>query len=252
MVLAAASVASTAYQPLITDDTGTQGKGGNQFELGFNRDREQQAGTANNSNVVPLTYTRGLTDTLDAFISINHTRLSSNLPGSEASGGGNPSAGFKWRFWENESNRTSLAVKPELRLPVSPAAEAAGRGNGRSSYGLTLILTQETGFGAVHANLAAGHDHYRSLAIGPDSEGLRASITPVWHIGDQWKLAVDTGRDKQRVGGRDSFSGYFEIGAVYSPNKDLDFAVGVLRRSDRGTPGATAKALTAGITWRFE
>jgi len=253
MLLAATTGSVGAYQPFISDDTGTQGKSGNQLELGFNRDRAQQGGTTSTTHVIPFTYTRGLSDELDVFVSVNHTRLGSDFPGSDASGSGNPSVGFKWRFFEEEASKTSLAVKPELRLPVNSSKESAGLGNGRASYGLALILTRETGFGAVHANLAAGHDHYRGLpsSPGPDSEGWRASIAPVWDLNEQWKLAVDLGRETQRVGGIRNSAYYVELGAVYSPDKDLDLAFGLIRRSDRTSPAVTTNTLTAGITWRF-
>ena len=240
-----------AYQPLVTDDTVTQGKDGNQFELGFSRDRAQQGGITSTARVLPFTYTRGLSDELDVFVSVNHTRLGSSVPGGDASGSGNPSVGFKWRFLENESSKTSLAVKPELRLPIDSSKEAAGLGNGRASYGVTAILTQETGFGAIHANLGTSRARFRDARTNPDATLWHVSVAPVWHLGETWKLALDLGSDSESAGGSNTRSSNIEFGAVYSPNKDLDFAFGIIRRTDNATPGTTTRALTAGITWRF-
>lgn len=249
-----ASPASLAFQPLITDDTGTQGAGGNQLEFSYARDRETSAGDTNTTRTLPVTYTRGLTDTLDVFISANHTRFSSTVPGSDTSGSGNASVGAKWRFYENDASKTSLGLKPELLLPVSAAKETSGLGTGRTSYGLTLILTQETHFGAVHANLAVGRNRYRETLATPDPDAstTRASIAPVWDVSEKWKLAVDLGTETENTGGHESRTNFMELGTIYSPNKDLDLAVGVLRRTDNDTPKITTYSVTAGVTWRFK
>lgn len=251
LLLATAVSSAFGYQPLITDDTGTQGKGGNQLELGFSRDRAEQAGITNTARILPFTFTRGLTDELDVFVSANHTSLGSSLPGGDASGAGNPSVGFKWRFYENEESKTSFGIKPELRLPVAASKEAAGLGTGRASYALTAILTQETAFGAVHANLSNSRSRFRDTRANPDASVWHASVVPVWHIGEEWKLALDLGIDDERASGANNRSNYVELGAVYSPNKDLDFAFGLVRRSDDSKPRVTTNTVIAGITWRF-
>lgn len=256
-VMAAATVTTGwAFQPLITDDTGTQGKAGNQLELALNRDRAEQAGLTNTASVVPLTYTRGLGEGVDVFLSVSYARLGSSVPGTDASGAGNPSLGFKWRLFDDQGSKTSLAVKPELRLPLSAFRESAGLGTGRSSYGLALILTQETGFGAVHGNLAVGHNHYLGLATspGPDTQAVRASVAPVWAVSPAWRLALDIGAEveKDAASNQRIHSHFIEIGAVFSPHGDLDFAFGIIRRVDRGNPGTTTNAVTSGVTWRFQ
>lgn len=251
-LLLATSTATSAFQPLITDDTGTQGLGGNQVELAYNRDKTEWYGIDEITRVLPVTYTRGLSETLDAFVGVNHTRISSNGAGSDASGSGNPALGVKWRFYENEASKTSLAIKPELRLPVSEANEAKGLGTGRTSYALTAILTQETGFGAVHANLVAERARYRDSIANPDATLIRASLAPVWDINERWKLALDVGSETERAGSDKTRSEYLEIGTVYSPNKDLDFALGFIHSIAHSNPSTITNAITAGVTKRFK
>ncbi|MFA7268761.1 MAG: hypothetical protein WC073_05415, partial [Sterolibacterium sp.] len=94
LLLTAAATSTWAFQPLITDDTGTQGIGGNQLELAYNRDKAEQAGVSVATNVLPFTYTRGLSETLDVFVGVDHTRITSNLPGVDASSSGNPVVGY--------------------------------------------------------------------------------------------------------------------------------------------------------------
>ncbi len=241
---------SWAFQPLVTDDTGTQGQGQNQLEFAFSDDRIEQSGVLSSSRVLPLTYTRGLSETLDIWLGVNHTHLNSDALGTEfISGNGNPSVGLKWRFHENETSKTSLAMKAELGLPVNPDREAAGLGNGRGYYMLTAILMQETSFGAILVNLASGQVRYSDTLDNPDVTLLRASLAPVWQVNDQWKLALDMGNTRESASNMQTFTRFIEIGAIYSPDKDLDIAFGFINRRDDSSTSNTG--ITCGITWRF-
>lgn len=232
-----------AYHPLVTDDTGTQGLGGNQLELGFDYGRAKLAGTTGIDQEVPFTYTRGLTDDLDLFAGVARQIK----PGD---GWGNVGVGAKWRFHENEAGKYSLALKPEILLPVSRGKEAAGFGNGKTSYGLTLIYTLETSFGEFHANLAAERSNYADTVTFADRRNLyRLSVAPVWAVAEGWKLALDLGLRTNPDRAEKSRMGYVELGLVYSPSDDLDLSLGVTREWMDG-PVSTTTA-TLGLTWRF-
>ncbi len=246
------SSAAYAFQPLITDDTGTQGSDGNQIEFSLNHDRTTVGGDVVRTATFPAVFTRGLTDTLDLFAGASHVRIRPNAPGTATSGGGNPVLGVKWRFYENTASQTSLALKPELALPVSRSGEASGLGTGRLSYGMTLILTQELPFGAIHANLGGDRNRYRDTAASPNASVLRASLAPVWDVAERWKLALDLGLQRERAGGPSRRIAYAEVGAVYSPTKDLDFALGIVRQSDTADPKSASTQATTGVTWRFK
>lgn len=251
LTLAGFSLPAAAFHPLITDDTGTQGSGGNQLEFLFNEDRANAAGNIERLRTRPIVYTRGLTETLDVVARLSHARIRSSTPGRDASGAGNPSFGIKWRFYENEETKTSYALKPEVLLPVSAGFERAGLGTGKTSGGLTLILTQLVPFGGIHINAGVGHDGYREASNYPNTTTMRASIAPVWDLSGQWKLAFDLGTETARAAGARIRSNFAELGAIYSPGKELDFALGILRSSDNGSPSTTKHTATAGITWRF-
>lgn len=244
--------AAHGFQPLITDDTGTQGESGNQLEFSLNHDRTTTAGETTRTQALPFVFTRGLTDTLDLFIGASHVRIRSGGDGASTSGGGNPGLGLKWRFYENEASKTSFAVKPTVTLPVSRSGEEAGRGTGKISYGLTLILTQEFSFGAIHANLGSDRNRYRNTVANPNASVIRASLAPVWDIAEQWKLALDLGALRERSGGVGTTSRYAEIGVVHSPSKDLDFALGIIRQTDNAAPKSASTLATVGVTWRFK
>lgn len=252
LLLTAAAPAAFALQPLITDDTGTQGAGGNQLEFSFNKDWARSAGENTQTRTLPAVYTRGLIDTLDVFISANHTRIYSPTPGSDASGSGNASLGAKWRFYENTENKISLGIKPEITLPVSAGKESEGLGTGRTSYGLTLILTNETSFGGIHTNLFIGRDRFRDPATNPDASIMRASIAPVWDVAEKWKLALDIGTETSKANGDSTQSNFAEIGAIYLPREDLEFALGLIRTVDDAQPVTGTSSATLGVTWRFK
>jgi hypothetical protein len=250
LVLTMSAASSWAFQPLITDDTGTQGQGENQLELSFSDDRSEQSGVTYSSRVLPLTYTRGLSASLDISLGVNHTQLNSDAFGTDfVSGNGNPSVGLKWRFYENETSKTSLALKAELGLPVGQEREALGLGNGRGYYTLTAILMQETSFGALLVNLASGQVRYSDTVANPDVTLLRVSLAPVWQVNEQWKLALDMGSARESAAGKQSYRRFIEIGAVYSPGKDLDIALGFISRQDENS--SSNKGITGGISWRF-
>lgn len=244
--------ASTAwgFQPLITDDTGTQGQGENQLEFSFSHDRVEQGGLSSTTRVLPLTYTRGLSETVDIAFSVNHTSLSTNAPGvADISGSGNPVVGLKWRFHENEASKTSFALKGEVSLPVDQNQEALGLGSAETSYTVTAILAQETSFGAVLANIATGRTRYHDTLNNPDTSTVRLSIAPVWQITEQWKMALDLGTEIESAAGNQTHTEFLVLGIVYSPDKDIDVAFGLTQRNDHSGAGSTG--VSGGVTWRF-
>lgn len=238
-----------AFQPLMTDDTGTQGDGGHQLEFSLTRDRAKNAEESERTRTLAGTYTFGLTETIDLFSGMSHARIRS--ADSQASGFGNPVLGVKWRFFEEETTGSSLAVKPEIVFPVSASRERDGLGSGKTSGNLTLIFTQEVPFGTVHVNAGLGRERFRDGEENPATNYRRFSIAPVWDVSEQWKLALDLGAESARAAGDTTRTRFVEIGAIYSPNKHLDFALGAIRATDNASPKTTTHSLTAGVTWRF-
>ncbi|MDR0576466.1 MAG: transporter [Candidatus Accumulibacter sp.] len=245
--LAAFSGSSLALQPLITDDTGTQGSGRHQFEASYNRERARAGGETERTRSVPVVYTYGVTESLDLFAGIDHSSIRAS--GDRASGFGNTVIGAKWRFFENEAAGFSLALKPEIAIPVGARCEDDGLGTGKVSGNLTFILSQDVPFGSLHVNAGVGRDRYRHADNNATNRHL--SIAPVWEVSERWKLALDAGIDWSRSGGGTVRSRFAEIGAIYSPSEDLEFAVGYIRATDDDKPKSTTHGLTLGVTWRF-
>jgi hypothetical protein len=245
------SLPAVALQPLVTDDTDTQGRDGNQLEISFERERVRSAEDRTTRYALPLVYTRGLTDTLDGYIEVSRVRNDSSAPGEDERGSGNPAVGFKWRFWQDEARKLSLALKPELQLGVSRASERHGLGNGRTGYAATFIVTRETSFGAIHANLSAHRVGY-DLAENREANRrtlYRLSVAPVVSISPTWKAALDIGVTTDPDRARRARMGYVELGAIWAPSEDLELALGLLEQVGDGEP--SSRTVIAGLTWRF-
>lgn len=247
LVLGAAS--AQALQPLITDDTGTQGQGGTQLEFSWSEARAKAAGDTERTSTLPVVYTHGLSETVDLYLGASYARLRGE--GASANGAGNPVLGAKWRFFADEDSGTSLAVKPEVLLPVSAERERDGLGTGKTSGNLAFIVSQNVPFGAVHFNAGVGRERFKDRTQSPDVSVWRASLAPVWEVSEQWKLAVDAGVESAKAGGERVRTTFYELGAIYSPNKDVDLAVGLIRSSDDASPKTRTDTVTAGLTWRF-
>jgi hypothetical protein len=250
LLLNSAAFGVNAFQPLMTDDTGTPEKGSNQLEFVASQDWAKTAGEAAHLLKIPLVYTRGLTDTLEIHVGTQYARVRPNITGNDR-GMGNPSIGAKWRFYENEKNGTSIALKSEISFPVSASREKAGLGVGKTSGNLTFILTQEVSFGEIHFNAAIGRDRFRDAGIAPDATLGRISVAPVWKVTDKWQLALDAGIESKKGGGTTEYSRYVEPAVIFVPNKDLDLGLGFIAATNNQSPRTTTYTLIGSVTWQF-
>jgi hypothetical protein len=252
----AVTVPAFAFQPLITDDTGVQGAGGNQLEFAYVGQRTHAPGVNDKLHerfdALPFVFTRGLTDSIDVFAGLpRFVSGTATVVAEMWVGFSNGVVGAKWRFFDDEDWGTSLALKPEIYLPVSDNRENAGLGMGKTSYGLTFILTQVVSFGAVHFNIRPSRDRYRDTQANPDNTRLRVSVAPVWDVSEQWKLDLDVGTIGDRSQGNTVRTNYGELGAIYSPNKDVDLSAGYLHSRDDDHHNTISNLFTVGVTWRF-
>jgi hypothetical protein len=240
-----------ALQPLVTDDTGTQGARGNQIEAAYNRTVDKAAGVRDVTHELPLVFTRGITDALDFYVGLSRQKIVPQTPDPAERGWSNTALGAKWRFYENEARKLSFALKPEVQLPVSKAREARGLGTARAAYGAGLLMTQEADFGAVHANLTVERVNHADAALDAAQRRTRyrVSVAPVWDVAPNWKLALDAGLVTNPDSSARSYLGYLELGAIYAPAPDLEFALGIIRNIRDGAIATTQATL--GLTWRF-
>ena len=246
------AVPAHALQPLITDDTGTQGAGGNQLEFSLSQARVKSDGVTGRAGALPMAYTRGITDTLDLYAGSGWLRLRPGGGNGATNGFSNPVLGAKWRLMDSNGAGASAAVKLEVLAPISGAAQADGLGSGRAGGLLIFIVSQDLSWGALHFNAGTGRIRYADPANNPGETPLRLSVAPVWRVNEHWQLALDLGAESVRSGGTRVRTAYAELGAIWSPNEDFDLALGLIQAADSGKPKTRTLTGTAGLTWRFK
>ncbi len=144
--------ASYAAIPLITDDTGTQGKGKFQLELSGEYAHDKQESVTNKDGTFSATLTYGLADPVDIVLSIPYNSLHSDDSGSKTSESGLSDMAIetKWRFYEKEG--LSFALKPGFTIPTGD--DEKDLGNGKMTYYLYFITSKEMNPWSFHLNLA--------------------------------------------------------------------------------------------------
>jgi hypothetical protein len=225
--------------PLVSEDPDTQGDGGHQLEINTDWLRQQSAGR----RIASLTYTYGASDTLDLYLSVPTTLGS-------PSGMNDVSAGVKWRFMDLDTY--SFALKPELSLPTGD--EMKSLGNGRASGTLTGVIAYDAKPWRLMANLGASINRYKlqSDRDANRSTTWRASAS-VWYAhGDRLMLVADTGIERDIDRKIESLPAFALVGAIYSPNPQLDLDAGIRFGLNCGQCSSQPRRqVGVGLTCRF-
>lgn len=263
---------SQAFEPLNTDDAGTVIAGGNQIEQYFfyiNRNSgspqvvdiitpgEEYSGNAD-AKAFPFTYTRGLTDTVEASFSTTYF----NQPSGNFTRLSNYVFATKWRFHEDEENRYALAIKPMLVLPASKQQQVNGLGLASFNYGANLIASKYWEDIEVHVNASYMHSPYNTnYSVGYATDNNRTnilllSIAPVWTVSTGFRVALDIGATTNPNMTEGYLSYYSLLGAIYSINDSLDLGISYMRvaltyGATLGTQTAGSTRSEIGVTWRF-
>ncbi len=241
---------SFAAHPLITDDTGTQGKGKYQFEFIGEYGHDNDDGVMTNSLVVPtvpvLSY--GIADMTDIVLGISYQRIETSQNGVTATecGISDASVELKWRFYEKDG--LSFAVKPGITLPTGD--ENKGLGRGKLSYSTFFIMTKELEPWAFHLNLGYVRNEYKLQA---DEETNRKDI---WHASlasevkviKDLKAVANIGMERNLDKTSDTAPAFILGGLIYSITENLDVDFGM--KGGLNKPETDISYL-AGITWRL-
>lgn len=235
------AIPAAAFHPLVTDDTGTQGKGRSQVELAFEIGRDGCDEGEHRRDAGAATIAFGAVDALDLQASVPYERavLSAADGSTRAAGMGDASLELKWRFFERGG--LSLAWKPGVTAPTGDAE--AGLGSGRVTARSGLLATLRRGRFAGHAN--AGY------AYNPNHDGERLhlwrfSAAAEAQLRERWKLVADAGISRDVGTGADPV--FVMAGLVFSPAPWLDLDAGL----KRGVIGAEERVTALfGTTLRF-
>jgi hypothetical protein len=244
---------SFAAHPLITDDTGTQGKGNFQLEIngetGYEKEKVDGMTIKETSSELAATVSYGVLDNIDVVVGLpyqwNKAREDSEVV-SDESGISDISLEVKWRFYEADG--LSLALKPGLSLPTGK--EDKGLGNGRVSYGLTFITTKEAELWAFHLNLAFAHNDYK---LEDDRDANRKDV---WHASlaleveviKDLKLVANIGIEKNPDKSLSTDPAFILGGLIYSVSENFDIDFGVKFGLNKPE---TDQTLLAGAAFRF-
>ncbi|OGW27259.1 MAG: hypothetical protein A2X59_07490 [Nitrospirae bacterium GWC2_42_7] len=225
-----------AAHPLITDDTGTQGKGKFQMEV----NAEYASDSGNTETALGVSLSAGLLENLDAVIGLPYIFLKEKDDAGEwgrEDGISDLSVSLKWRFYERDG--LSFAVKPGMTLPTGDEEEL---GEGKATYSLFLITTKELEPFTLHLNLGYIAN--------------RKEVRDIWHFCMAGEYAA-TKRLKivGNIGGEtnpDSASSVHPLfvlgGLIYKLTDSFDIDFGVKAGLNKAEADYT---LLAGIAFRF-
>jgi len=262
---------AAAFEPLNTDDAGTVVAGGNQIEQYYffiNRAGGSQAADiltpgeeysgSTDARAYPFTYTRGLSDTVEASFSTTYY----TQPNGSFSRFANYVFATKWRFHEDDVNRYALAIKPMFILPATQQQQVAGLGLAAFNYGLNFIGSKYWNDIEIHANASYMRSPYNTnYSIGRTADNSRTDIfllsfAPVFTVTAGVRLALDIGTTTNPATSEQYLSFYSLVGAIYSLNQNLDIAASYMRTALNygatvGIAGAGSSRTEVGFTWRF-
>jgi hypothetical protein len=279
------SVSAFALHPLITDDTGTQGKGKIQLEMNYQYSHDIHSETSRDpkelveseiagqsafgkvyvkeaANRAGIGLSYGIIDPLDIIIAVPYERAHArerhllftgplqgfSLRESETTIGlSDITAEFKWKFYEFKA--LNLALKPGFILPTGD--ESKGMGAGRfGAYGY-FITTLDLTPVVLHVNLG----YLRNQNSINERENIwHASIAfEFWLVRDYFRLVANAGFERNRDKRSNIQDAFLLAGLVGSPTADCDLDIGFkysIQSRNWESPGPDY-SMMAGATVRF-
>lgn len=242
------SLPAMATHPLITDDTGTQGKGKFliEFNVEFGRDKEtlDEVTTRSKNGEVETLFSVGAAETVDLIFGLpyrwNRVKENDEITSDERDLS-DFSLEMKWRFWETEG--LSLALKPGVTFPAGD--EERGMGTGKVTGSLYLITTVEGGPWAFHFN--AGYLRNEN-ELEERKDLWHLSLAAEFEVVKDLKLVGNVGMERNPGKDTDHNPAFILGGVVYSVTENLDIDLGIKVGLNHVE---TDYALLAGLAFRF-
>jgi hypothetical protein len=234
---------SFAAHPLITDDTGTQGKGRFELEIAYEFEHEDNDGVEEDLHQTLFTVSYGIIDSMDLVVGIpvQHIRAKEAGVTSTEAGVADLVLEVKWRFFEKDN--FSFAIKPNLSLPTGD--DSRGLGSGEVGGGAFFIATAEFEPWTFHFNAGYGR-----------AENTADEREDIWHVSlasefgaTQWlTLVANVGVEENSDRASDTPLAFIIGGAVFPITENVDLDLGL-----KGglTDPESDFALLTGATFRF-
>lgn len=237
------SYAIHAAHPLITEDTGTQGAGRYQLELTNEHGYDEYNGTDSYVVQSASVFSAGLTDRMDAIVSVPHLRYHIDEDGehTSAAGWGDIGVSLKWRFYEEQN--WSFAFKPGFSIAQGDAEQ--GLGSGEATYNAFFIATYASAPWAFH--LHTGYTH-NANTINQRRDLRHLSFAVAYDATEKLKVVGDLGIDTNSDATVHSDPGFLIAGLIYTIVPDIDLSVGYKAAV---TDAHIDHAYLGGLTVRF-
>lgn len=209
--------------PLITDDTGTQGKDNKQLEINTEYRWDKEYGIKEKSFEVATILSYGLLENVDLIFGLPYEfmEVKDLATGSKDKirGIGDASVELKWRFFEKDG--LSIALKPGISLPTGDYDK--GLGNGRIGYGGYLILTQELKPLVLHLNFG----YFRNESKDEQRRDIwHASIAGEYEMTKRLRLVGNLGIETNPDLAFKTDPAFGLLGLIYSVNDNFSFDLG--------------------------
>lgn len=245
---------SHAAHPLITDDTGTQGKGKVQVEINseynydkekvYNKDEDKWETEKNTGTKVQAIISYGIVDNVDVIVGSPYQWKKKRTDGvvtSDVDGVSDMSLEVKWRFYEEDG--LSLALKPGITLATGDEKKELGAG--RTTYGMFFVATKEIESWAFHLNLGYKRNENK---LNERRDIWHTSVAGELEVVKDIKLVANIGTERNPDRAFKTNPAFILGGIIYSvsENFDIDFGLkGGLNKPE------TDYSILAGVTFRF-
>ncbi len=234
---------SYAAHPLITDDTGTQGKGKFQIELNSEYAHEDEDGAEADTTEIAAILSYGVTDTIDIVLGLpyQYLRVKEDWIATTEEGLSDMSIELKWRFYEKEE--LSFALKPGITLPTGD--DERGLGAGRLTYSAFFIATQEVEPWAFHINFG----YIRNENKVDERKNLwHASLAGEVGAAKDLKIVGNVGIERNVDRTVETHPAFLLGGIIYSVTENFDIDFGIKAGLNKPEADYT---LLAGMALRF-
>ena len=243
LFLSLGASAALAGHPLITDDAGTQGRGGFQIEFDSQQAYENQGGVKETDTEITPVVSYGLTDATDIVVGLPYDLMKSRQQGetTRERGFSDLSLEAKWRFYETHG--LGFAIKPGITLPSG--SDDKGLGAGKATYSLVFIATQDLKPWAFHLNLGYTRNENTQQAR---KDLWNASFASEWQVARNLRLVGNIGFERGDDPTSRNNPGFLLGGLIYSLTEstivDGGYKLGL-------TKSEADHTILAGITLRF-
>ena len=229
------AVGTHAGHPMLSEDTGTQGAGNYELELGYDWSRLDGL----HSFLFQPQLSLGTSPTFDLIVQPSWLR-DSGAADAAVRGLGDTNLDFKWRFFG--AAPLSLGVRAGLEVPS--AQNALGLPPGHLGGHAILVGTIDTAPWTIDLNAGYAHADYFP---GARSDLLHFSLAVLYSVDARMVLVFDTAADSNPDPTQPSSMGVALVGAIYTIRPGLDVDAGFRERLNTGAP---AQQWLVGITYR--